>query len=82
MSEGTHRRWKWGTIRQDDVRLVNCAGCGVEMLGQTQPGRLPDEAKGVWPLVHFYLPDEERPHSDHMRPYCYVCSQIVMARAG
>jgi hypothetical protein len=78
--EGYHKPGTWG---EENIKLVNCAACGVELLGQRlRHIHLPQWASEHWERLFIRLPDEERPLANHTRPFCYACAQIVMARAG
>lgn len=78
--EGNHKPGTWG---DGNIRLVNCAGCGVELRGTRREGvHLPRWASDRWGLVFVRIFDAERPLAKHTRPYCGKCGPAVVAGCG
>jgi hypothetical protein len=60
-------------IAADAVKLVDCAGCGQELLGESMEG-----------IPRSYLPEEFQGHSRfdakfRGRPYCAACVAKLLA---
>jgi len=73
-------------LDRDDLRLVNCAGCGAELHGPVQRAvlialELPLEYAGMSGKIPFVSPLPDPVHSVlNGRPYCPECAAVETAK--